>query len=552
MTDELSRSVELLERLLVDAELRRRFRSDAASVLVEAGLPELAAGIGHGGRALMTLEMRESRSSLAGVMVAAAAEGVDLAQFAEHAAPALAHDAGSALSHLVQQPHRAAAEPPHAAPPPPEKPNFDPPAVTPSLAQPVPAAPTPSHAPPMGSPQPSPVSPSGETPAGPPQPEAASSAQPATMQTPSQGARLVTQPPQPPQPAAAAPGGGSGGAAVSQPGQVDAGHRQPAHQPTDPAAAAPEAAAPAPGDAGPAYPGDTATPQQIAAWMGAHAQRAGLPPELPVMAALTESGLRNLSYGDRDSVGFFQMRLGIWDQGSYAGYPSNPQLQIQWFIDHAVAVKDQYPGLAENPNSWGELVADVEQPAAQFRYRYQLQLPTAQALLRGADLTSGATAAPAAPAPPPVPAAPAPPPVPVGQAALKVAMHFAGGGESGAASLDTGPTSAELVRFAYAQQGVQLPKVASLQYDVGIPVSDQHLKPGDAVFFSERDGYVDHVGLYVGNGRFVTAAERGGGVRVASISDPPFGARYIGARRYTAQALGNPASYARPLPTIKR
>jgi cell wall-associated NlpC family hydrolase len=266
------------------------------------------------------------------------------------------------------------------------------------------------------------------------------------------------------------------------------------------------------------------------------------------MAALTESGLRNLSYGDRDSVGFFQMRVGIWDQGAYAGYPSNPQLQIQWFIDHAVAVKAQYPELAANPNSWGDLVADVEQPAAQYRFRYQLQLQTAQALLRGADLTSGAAAVPAAAA---AAAAPAPPPVPVREAALKVAMHYAGG-ERGAASLDTGPTSAELVRYAYAQQGVQLPKVASLQYDVGIPVSSQHLKPGDAVFFSERDGYVDHVGLYVGNGRFVSAAERGGGISVSSISDPPFTARYVGARRYTAEALGNPSSYARPLPTIKR
>lgn len=47
------------------------------------------------------------------------------------------------------------------------------------------------------------------------------------------------------------------------------------------------------------------------------------------MAALTESGLHN-HYEDRDSVGFFQMRLGIWDRGTYAGYPSLPQLQIQW------------------------------------------------------------------------------------------------------------------------------------------------------------------------------------------------------------------------------
>jgi cell wall-associated NlpC family hydrolase len=334
--------------------------------------------------------------------------------------------------------------------------------------------------------------------------------------------------------------GSSGGAAVSHQGASGSG--QAAQQGADAAAAAPT---PSPADAGPAYPGDAATPQQIAAWMGAHAQRAGLPPELPVMAALTESGLRNLGYGDRDSVGFFQMRLGIWDQGQYAGYPSNPQLQIQWFIDHALAVKAQYPGLAENPSSWGELVADIEQPAAQYRYRYQLQLQTAQALLRGADLSSAAPAAAAAPAPAPVP---------VGQAALKVAMHLTGGGGSGrgAATLETGPTSAELVHYAYAQQGVQLPKVASLQYDVGIPVAREHLKPGDAVFFSERDGYVDHVGLYVGDGRFISSAPGGGGARLASISDPPFSAHYIGARRYTAAALGNPGSYARPLPTIKR
>jgi hypothetical protein len=142
--------------------------------------------------------------------------------------------------------------------------------------------------------------------------------------------------------------------------------------------------------------------------------------------------------------------------------------------------------------------------------------------------------------------------VPVGQAALKVAMHVTGGAGRGGATLDAGPTSAELVQYAYAQQGVQLPKVASLQYDVGIPVGREDLQPGDAVFFAERDGYVDHVGLYVGNGRFISAAKGGGAIRLSSISEPPAGTHYIGARRYTAAALGNPGTYARPLPTIKR
>ena len=407
MPDELQRSVELLERLLGDPQLRRRFRTDAATVLTEAGLPELAAGLGHGGRALMTLEMRESRSSLAGVMVAAAAEGVDLAQFAEHAAPALAHDADAAVHHLMQHPHRpgpgaGARRGPAAA----GQAELRAPSRDPDSG----AARAQGGAHPRQGALPD--TRTGGTDGGGPQPEAASATQAAT-----------------------APGALSGRAAGHrargrrwaprrrQPARHRVGRPRAISPPTtSPRAQRPAPEAPDPADAGPAYPGDQATPQQFAAWMGARAEKAGLPPELPVMAALTESGLRNLSYGDRDSVGFFQMRVGIWDQGAYAGYPSNPELQVQWFIDHAVAVKAQYPELANNPNSWGEWVADVEQPAEQYRFRYQLQLSTAQALLHGADLSSGAPA-PAA--------APAPPPVPVGQAALKVAMHFTGGGAVG-------------------------------------------------------------------------------------------------------------------------
>ncbi len=101
------------------------------------------------------------------------------------------------------------------------------------------------------------------------------------------------------------------------------------------------AAAPAPGHGGlidgiiGAYPGDHASRNAIAAWMGDAAQRAGLPRELPVMAALVESGLKNDNYGDRDSLGFFQMRTSIWDQGKYAGFPHDPRLQLKWFIDEA-------------------------------------------------------------------------------------------------------------------------------------------------------------------------------------------------------------------------
>src|SRR5262249_60090311 len=79
-------------------------------------------------------------------------------------------------------------------------------------------------------------------------------------------------------------------------------------------------------DAATAYPGDNASQAELAKWLAGQAQKAGLPPELPVMASLVESGVKNLDYGDRDSVGFFQMRVGIWNQGAYAGYPQHPEL----------------------------------------------------------------------------------------------------------------------------------------------------------------------------------------------------------------------------------
>jgi hypothetical protein len=150
----------------------------------------------------------------------------------------------------------------------------------------------------------------------------------------------------------------------------------------------------------------------IAHWMAAAAREAGLPGELPVMAALVESGLSNIPYGDADSVGFFQMRLSIWDHGEYAGYLARPELQLRWFVDHAAALRDARrvagdPGFGEDPAGWGAWIADIEQPYQPYRGRYQLQLDAARALLSLpsdtiSPLQLGLTVGgPAAPAPDP-------------------------------------------------------------------------------------------------------------------------------------------------------
>ena len=72
----------LIERLLTDPAFRARFRRDPAAVCREAGLDELADEMTRApGAAMMTLDVRESRSSLAGVVMAAAMEGVGVYEF---------------------------------------------------------------------------------------------------------------------------------------------------------------------------------------------------------------------------------------------------------------------------------------------------------------------------------------------------------------------------------------------------------------------------------------------------------------------------------------
>jgi hypothetical protein len=155
-----------------------------------------------------------------------------------------------------------------------------------------------------------------------------------------------------------------------------------------PPAALAQGGAPAPDfdDPCPAlYPGDGATRERLARWMARSAAERGLPHELPVMAAIAESGLRNLR-GDTYS-GFFGMHESL-NTGEYRGFPRNPQLQVNWFLESASTVRQRRvaqgrPDPAKDELSFGRWIADVERPAPENRSGYQPHLAEARSLIAG-------------------------------------------------------------------------------------------------------------------------------------------------------------------------
>ena len=81
-----------------------------------------------------------------------------------------------------------------------------------------------------------------------------------------------------------------------------------------------------------------------------------------------------------------------------------------------------------------------------------------------------------------------------------------------------------LTMMAWAQAGVGLPHSSSAQYGSGPHVAASELRPGDLVFYYSP---ISHVGMYIGNGLIVHAANPGAGVRVADLYSMP----YVGAVR---------------------
>ena len=99
----------------------------------------------------------------------------------------------------------------------------------------------------------------------------------------------------------------------------------------------------------------------------------------------------------------------------------------------------------------------------------------------------------------------------------------------------SGPNSFDcsgLTSYMYKQFGYSIPRTASAQAGVGTYIDKSQLQAGDLVFFSNRsDRRINHVGIYIGNNKFVHAANSNRGVVTDSLTSNYYSSHYVTARR---------------------
>ena len=101
----------------------------------------------------------------------------------------------------------------------------------------------------------------------------------------------------------------------------------------------------------------------------------------------------------------------------------------------------------------------------------------------------------------------------------------------GGSSPDGGFDCSGLVGYVFRSIGIDLPRVSRAMANEGVAITDRTaLAEGDLVFFGRR-GRVDHVGIYVGDGKFLHAPRTGRDVTVSSLTSGYWAQKYMEARR---------------------
>jgi len=79
--------------------------------------------------------------------------------------------------------------------------------------------------------------------------------------------------------------------------------------------------------------------------------------------------------------------------------------------------------------------------------------------------------------------------------------------------------------------GITLPRTSHELSHAGMPINYKQLRPGDLVFYNTQHSAFSHVGIYVGENKFVHAPKSGSRIRVEIMNEKYWQKRYNGARR---------------------
>ncbi len=117
---------------------------------------------------------------------------------------------------------------------------------------------------------------------------------------------------------------------------------------------------------------------------------------------------------------------------------------------------------------------------------------------------------------------------------VKNAKNYLGGRYVWGGTKPNGFDCSGYVKYLYELQGIELPRTAYEQSKVGMFVPRNKLKKGDLLFFltdKSRHIPITHVGMYIGNDKFIHAASRKKGIIISSLSKSKYNKYFVKAKR---------------------
>ncbi|MFD4252473.1 C40 family peptidase [Amycolatopsis thermoflava] len=239
-----------------------------------------------------------------------------------------------------------------------------------------------------------------------------------------------------------------------------------------------------------------------------------------IAAAIQESGLRNLDYGDRDSLGLFQQRPSMgWGTPEQITTPTYAATQ---FYEHLLAIPN-WQAMSINaaaqavqrsgfPHAYGPHETDARRIVAAVAV---IRCEPAPALAGTGDCDNIQAPTPAAL-------------TAINYACGQRGLPYVWGGD-GPGSGDRGFDCSGLTKAAYDAAGITLPRTAHAQFHTGTRVPEgSPLLPGDLVFYG-TPANITHVALYIGNGKMINAPTFGSPVQIDNYRYP--NDNYVGATR---------------------